>query len=299
MRYLGLVFLLTLAVGGCNRNRGELTRALAQAQAASAEKDSLLAEVLETSKFVNDVNAELAKVKNLAKASPAGSDRGAPGAQQDRAARAVAVARVQRVIARLDSIETKLAKSEQRAGSATRRNKTLLAQIDEFKRTIADLKATAEQQQAEYAAVVEGQRQEIASLTGRVDTLFVEKAALKDTVTSLTNYKNTVYLAVGTKDQLKKQGILVEEGSKFLVFGGKSLHPARHLSPEVFAALDKTRDTVIALPREDKNYKLVSRQGLEYADTASVRNGKVHGALHIESPEEFWAASKYLILVQD
>lgn len=299
MRHLGLALLLTLTVAGCDRNRDELTRALAQAQAASAEKDSLLSEVLETSKFVNDINAELAKVKATAKGTLEGSDRGAPGPEQDRQARAQAVTRVQALIARLDSTDVRLKKSEQRASASSKRNKMLLAQIEEFQRTVADLRTAAERQEAEYTAIVEGQREEIASLTVRVDTLVVEKSALKDTVGNLTTYKNTVYVAAGTKDELKRQGIVVEEGSKFLMFGGKSLHPARHLSREVFSVLDKIRDTVIELPRDDKNYKLVSRQGLEYADTVNVNKGKVRRTLHIASPEEFWAASKYLILVQD
>ena len=47
---------------GC-QDRKQLTTALAEAKAAEAEKDSLLNEVLETTQFVSEVNAELAKVK--------------------------------------------------------------------------------------------------------------------------------------------------------------------------------------------------------------------------------------------
>jgi len=30
-----------------------------------------------------------------------------------------------------------------------------------------------------------------------------------------------------------------------------------------------------------------------------TKDGKVHGSLQIESPEEFWAPSKFLIVVED
>ena len=68
------------------------------------------------------------------------------------------------------------------------------------------------------------------------------KAALTDTVGNLTAYKNTVYYAVGTKDELMKKGIVTKEGTKFLVFGGSRLEPARNLNPDRFTAIDKTAE---------------------------------------------------------
>jgi len=132
-----------------------------------------------------------------------------------------------------------------------------------------------------------------------VDTLNTQKTALSDTVSHLTTYKNTVYYAVGTKDELIKKGIVTKEGSKFLVFGGTRLEPARNLSPEAFTAIDKTQNTTITLPRTDKKYKIISRQNPSYLGAGVTDDGKVKGTVEIAQPEEFWSASKYLILVQD
>ena len=147
---------------------------------------------------------------------------------------------------------------------------------------------------------------QIATLAGRVDTLTTEKgrlesdkAALSDTVVNLTSYKNTVYYAVGTKDELMKKGVITKEGSKFLVFGGTRLEPARNLNPEAFTAIDKTQNTSIPLPRTDKKYKIVSRQSPTYLASGVSKDGKISGTVEIAQPEEFWSASKYLILVQD
>jgi hypothetical protein len=118
-------------------------------------------------------------------------------------------------------------------------------------------------------------------------------------VANLTSYKNTVYYAVGTEDELKKRGIVTKEGSKFLVFGGTRLEPARNLDPAVFTAIDKTQQTSIPLPRTDKKYKIVSRQSPSYLGSNVTKDGKVEGSVEISQPEEFWSASKYLILVQD
>jgi hypothetical protein len=302
MRHAWLIVLAVVATTGCNQ--AELKKALAEAKTAEAQKDSLLTEVLETTQFVSDVNSELAKAKSVS-VKTAATDPGLPGAKKDREERAEALERVKTVIAKLNESEAKLAATETRARGSRQRNARLLAQIETFKKTIEDLKATAEQQKTEYETALAEKDTHIATLAGRVDTLTTEnmqlgadKAALADTVGNLTSYKNTVYYAVGTKDELMKKGVITKEGSKFLVFGGTRLEPARNLNAEAFTAIDKTQQTSIPLPRTDKKYKIISRQSPSYLATA-VKDGKVTGSVEISQPEEFWSASKYLILVQD
>jgi hypothetical protein len=241
-------------------NQAELKKALAEAKSAEAQKDSLLTEVLETTQFVSDISSELAKAKTLSVKS-AGTDPGVPGAKKDREERQASLERIKQVIARLNESETKLAETESRAKQSRQRNARLLAQIETFKKTVEDLKTTAEQQKTEY--------------------------------------KNTVYYAVGTKDELIKRGVVTKEGSKFLVFGGTRLEPARNLDPAAFTAIDKTQQTTIPLPRTDKKYKIVSRQSPSYLGSTVTKDGKVAGSVEITQAEDFWAPSKYLILVQD
>ena len=298
-----LIVVGALASTGCNQ--AELKKALADAKAAEAQKDSLLTEVLETTQFVTDINGELAKAKSLA-VTTTSTDPGLPGARKDREDRKAALERVNAVISKLNESEAKLTETETRAKQSRQRNARLLAQIETYKKTIEDLRTTAETQKADYETQLAAANTQIATLAGRVDTLTTEKgqlesdkAALSDTVVNLTQYKNTVYYAIGTKDELMKKGVVTKEGSKFLVFGGTRLEPARNLNPEAFTAIDKTTNTSIPLPRTDKKYKIVSRQSPTYLAAVVTKDGKVSGAVEIAQPEEFWSASKYLILVQD
>ncbi len=303
-KYAWTLFVVgALATTGCNQ--AELKKALADSRSAEAQKDSLLTEVLETTQFVTDINGELAKAKSLA-VTTASTDPGVPGARKDREDRKAALERVNAVISKLNESEAKLAATETRARTSRVRNARLLAQIGTYKKTIDDLRSTAETQKADYEAQLAEKNTQIVTLAGRVDTLTTEKgqletvkAALTDTVVNLTQYKNTVYYAIGTKDELMKKGIITKEGSKFLVFGGTRLEPARSLVPEAFTAIDKTTNTSIPLPRTDKKYKIVSRQSPAYLAAGVAKDGKVTGAVEIARPEEFWSASKYLILVQD
>jgi hypothetical protein len=298
MRQAGLLVALILAGTGCNRSHAELQKALAESRAAEAQKDTLLTEVLETTQFVSDLNSELAKARSAA-ISKAGSDRGAPGADQDREERKATLVRIQQVIARLNESEAKLTATENRAKTARIRNARLLAQISTYKKTIEDLKTAAEQQREENAAIIADQRSQIALLAGQVDTLDQERTTLRGSVASLINYKNTVYYAAGTKEELLDQGVVTKEGSKFLMFGGTRLEPARDINAAAFTAIDKTQTLSIALPRTDKKYKIVSRQNPAFLTGDVTPKGQVKGVVEIVSPEEFWSPSKYLILVQN
>lgn len=296
MRRILYVVPLVLAMA-CNQHKEELAKALADAQSLAAEKDSLITEVLETSKFVNGVNEELAKARSAVVSSATQPEGGTP-AERDRAARAAALDRVQALVARLNESEQRLEQSTQRARSLSGRNSTLLKQIEAYKVSIDSLQATALRTETELRGVIDSQSVQIAGLNTQLDTARVVNTALKDTVSNLTSYKNTVYYIAGTEEELLNKGIVVKEGKKFLFFGGRQLHPARALDSSVFTALDKTQATTIELPANHE-YKLVSRQDLEAVDTTSFKDGKVTGQLRISEPETFWAPSKYLILVQN
>jgi hypothetical protein len=228
-----------------------------------------------------------------------GAAPGVPGAQQDRVERQATLERIQSVIARLNESETRLIQTENKAKNAKIRNARLLAQISTYKQTIEDLKTAAEQQRSENEAIIADQRNQIASLSGQVDNLNVTTASLRDTVVHLTAYKNRVYYAVGTKDELIREGVVTKEGSKFLIFGGTRLEPARKPNLDAFTMIDKTQTLSIPLPRSDKKYKIVSRQSPEYLTGEVTEKGEVRGVVEIGSPEEFWSASKFLILVQN
>ena len=287
-----------MLVMGCNQHKEELAKALADAQSLAAEKDSLITEVLETSKFVNGINEELAKARSaLVTSAAANSDAGTP-AERDRAARAAALERVTALVGRLNETEQRLEQSSQRARSLSGRNTTLLRQIEEYKVSIDSLQASALRTETELRGVIDSQSVQIAGLNTELDTARIVNQQLRDTLGNLTRYKNTVFYIAGTEEELLKKGVVVKEGKKFLFFGGKQLHPARSLDSSVFTAVDKTTMTTIALP-VDREYKVVSRQDLTYADTASVRDGKLRGQLHISQPEQFWSGSKYLILVEN
>lgn len=291
-RYAWLLLIPVVALAACDQSREELAAALAAQEALAAEKDSLMAEVLEASQFVADVNSQLTKVEGLAEPVATGDDRGIPGPEADRRERQQSLERVQKAVERLTEAERRLGGAQQRLRLLAKNETQLIKQLDEYQQTITDLRTQMEQREAELTT-------QIAMLEGRVDTLTAVATALSDTVTNLVGEKNTVYYVAGTKDELIEKGVLVQEGSKFLFFGSTRLEPARDLNVAAFTPLDMRRDTVIVLPDTNESYRIVSRQNLTYLDEGSlVDGGQARGVIRIESPRGFWGPSRYLILVR-
>jgi hypothetical protein len=249
-----------------------------------------------------DINTDLAAVKGLGVSPVSTGDRPMNGKAENRAAM---LGKVREVIARLNSAEQAVSAGKKRIAAMSTAHesekKMLTAQLDSFQSTIDGLKAAALQQEA----MITQQKQQITTLASRVDTLTqvsavlsTEKAAVRDTLTHVIDQDNVVYYAVGTKDELLKRGILVSEGSKFLVFGAKTIEPARELKPELFQRLDRRRDTVLTVPEQNKEYKIITRQSPTFLATTLMQDGKLKGDLHVTSPA-FWDAGKYLIVVRD
>ena len=290
-------------LAGCDSKREELAAALQQSQALSAEKDSLLSEMLATTALVNDINGELAKARGVGVSPVLPGEQPATPAAQDRQ---VVLGTIREVITRLNDAEAQLEKSKARVESMALKDRRLLGQLAQYRKQLADLKTTTETQASELNAIIEQQKAEIASLNQNLDTMRVENAtlaarttALTDSVAQLASWKNTVYVVTGTKKELLEKGVIVQEGSKFLFFGGRQVHPARDLDPQAFEIVDRTQTQTIQLPRADKNYRIVSRQSTGYVQTDAEKPGQVRGQLQITSPEEFWAPSKFLIVMED
>lgn len=297
MRIAMMTLVVVGSLTGCVSKK-RYDELVTEQQRINEQKDSLVADVLTATQMVTEINADLARVRGLGVSPASAGEQPATGAAEDRQ---VLLGKIREVISRLEAAEQQVEEQRQRIGGLTSERRRLQAQLEAFQNTIEELKATALQQEA----LITEQREEIRTLATRVDTLTletsrlaVERAALTDTLTQVVDEANTVYYAVGTEDELVERGIIVKEGSKFLVFGSKTVQPARQLDPSQFQRLDKRTDTVLAVPEPTREYKIVTRQDPQFLASTVMKNGKVKGDLHISS-DQFWAGGKYLILVRD
>ena len=294
MRKFFVLAMLALVTVGC-ADKKQLDAALTENTRVAAEKDSLLNEVLYNAEMVSSINAELAKVKDLG-ANPVAAGEGGASANDQRT---VVLGKIRDAITRLQASEDALEAAKQRLTTLERKDSRLVAQIERYQGTINEMQATIEKQQTEYIAQLDSQKVQIVALQTNLDTVSAQKTMVETEKQALVDTMNTVYYAVGTERELIEKGVAIKEGSKFLVFGGTRLLPARELNGTGFQVLHRMNDTVLTLPDPEKEYKIISRQNSQFLANAVESGNKVEGQIHIAEPENFWAGSRYLIVVQD
>ena len=283
---------------------------LAQSDSARADslvrlKDEMLNEVMTSTSFVNELNTEIAKLKTPLKGGLRAGTANESQLAQIKADRDAVTEKVRELVARLDSSEARVASLRARAATLSRRDNQLAQQVALYEKTIAELRDAAERQRAEMQTIIDEQGTRIVALNSKIDTvtrdnvrLAGERAALSDTVSQLTTEKNTVYYIVGTRDELVKKGVLVEEGSRRVlgIFGSRPVAPARALDPSQFTRIDRLADRTIPLPEGE--FSVVSRHDMAYATPGEVRDTRVAKSLQIVRPDKFWEPSKFLVLVR-
>jgi hypothetical protein len=288
-------------IAGCNTETQQKLATVSHADSVHVDslskvRKDLMDEVMASTGFVTDINRELSKARSLlSKQEPQLETSNEMTATNEQ--RKLIVARITHLVARLDSVQNRLATARSRVTQLTKQDSALVQQVAAYEKSIADLQASAQKEREDLQAVITKQTGEIASLNSRVDTLNTVKVALTDTVNQLTTQKNTVYYVVGTRDELIKKGVLVAEGGKrFVVLGGRHIVPARTLDPASFSKIDRLTDRTIKLPEGE--YEIMSRQNVSFAKAQAAKDGKISGALTIEQPEQFWATSPFLIIVR-
>ncbi|MEO7085090.1 MAG: hypothetical protein ABI442_03165 [Gemmatimonadaceae bacterium] len=309
MRLSRLLLLVAMPLAACDTKAKDQLKSLAHADSLRTDsllsiKNDLLSEVMTSTQFVNDINTEMSKLKSRQAVKLNTSLTRESDINAIKEERAAVLGQIQALVARLDSSEQRVASLRSRAASLSAHDATLVTQIASYEQTITDLRHTVDKQKADYEATIAKQNVQIAALNSKVDTittqnthLTTEKTALIDTVGQLTNEKNTAYYVIGTKDDLVKAGILVEEGRKrFLVVGGRAVSAARELDPSKFTKIDRLKDRNIPFP--DGEYTIFTRQNPAYASPQATHDGKLSGGLRIDQPERFWEPSRFLIIIK-
>ncbi len=267
---------LVFAVAACGTS-AETERKLAELEQVNAQKDSLMQEVAISSRLISDVNVELAKAKVRYNRLHVSSESPVTASND------TLIAKLKYVVARVQETESALSQSRERIKTLTNLSDSLRTAYDS---AVGNLQS-----------VIAGQKTTIDLLTDQVNTLTAENVALRDSL-------STGYYVIGTRDQLRKKGILTEQGGGRVLFvlwrTGKTLQPARNLDPSLFTAIDTRRVTQIPLPVASAEYRVASLQDLEYIAEERHSN-KYSGTptLTITSPVDFWRNSRFLVIIRE
>jgi hypothetical protein len=266
---------------------------LAERQRQLSFQSQIIGDATTAARLVAEIEGDLSRVRSLRVAADTTQIESA--IQTTSAQLATVQKKVTALITRLNASEARIRRMRSDSTAHSLVDSTMMSQLREYEVTIADLRRT-----------VDLQRGEILLLEQRVDSVVRANVALatqRDSVVMVANTmaarEDSVFVVIGNERELTEQGLVRREGGTLLMFGrGKTMVPGRSLDPAKFTLLSKGRDLQIMLPNPEREYRIISRQNLEFTDLVKPTDAIVRGTLTITDPERFWAPSRYLILVQ-
>ncbi len=258
-------------------------------QSAAADKDRALAQVVDATKFADQVDAELRQVRSLSSKVSVN--------KSDESGRAEAADARKDILDRLKQMRQRLAARQAQVRALLDTMKTLRSDASSTATLLADLNARMATREREIVAFQE----EITQLRAQNTQLAADKVVLNDTVKAMDVRENRVFYAVGPRRQLLNDGVVTEEGGSrglLIVKLGKTLVPSRSLDEAKFTRADRREVITIPLPRADRPYRIVSRHDVSLIEVAKrEKDGSFRGeSIRITDPAKFWAASRYLII---
>jgi hypothetical protein len=297
---LPIAILAVACVSKKEKARTDSLRAITEEQlelttTLSAQKDSLTRIIIDADGFIMNIDSQIRTVKGLPAGKRVRQKPESPLEEQVERRKEV-MARVAALVDRAKTTATQLNASREREKTLLGEKEALEKERESLQQQLADATqrmSDDESMVAELGETIERQQERIMELESRIDTLIAESTTI-----AKTHYR--AYYVVGTEDELIEKGIIEREGGANLIIArpGRTLTPARGLNPTLFIPIDQREVREIAVPDTTKRYRIISRQSLDNAEVRERDKTTFTGNLRIANSEQFWASSRYLILVQ-
>lgn len=186
----------------------------------------------------------------------------------------------------IQAIYDLMSKNKSRIASLNKKLKNANTKIAGLEQMIANLEAQLNEKDAQITDLknkVEQLNIELSNLTVNYENV-TQESAVK------TEKLNTAYYVIGTGKELKQKGVTEKEGG--FIGLGKTTELKKDFNKDYFTKIDATQTTTIPIGAKkikiitthpSSSYKLVGEKPVE--------------KLEITNVEDFWSASKYLVIV--
>ncbi len=135
----------------------------------------------------------------------------------------------------------------------------------------------------------------ITTLNTLVDSLTMHNYIKSKIINAQTADLHSAYYRVGRKRELKNEKIIQQKGGVLGV--GKTVTLSENFDNSKFTAIDYTQTTTI--PIDGNNVKIITNHPTDsYTLIEDKTKDPVITSLAVTSPEKFWSASKYLVIVK-
>ncbi|MBS1634607.1 MAG: hypothetical protein JST26_01710 [Bacteroidetes bacterium] len=188
----------------------------------------------------------------------------------------------------IQAIYDMMAKNKNRIGSLSKKLKESNVKLEGLEQMIATLQAQLESKDGEIAtlkAELEAKNIDMSNLQANYEEVTAESSAK-------TEKLNTAYYAIGTAKELKEKGVTTKEGG--FIGLGKSTTLKADFNKDYFTKVDVSTTTSITIGA--KKAKLLSTHP---SSSYKLVGDKTVERIEITNPDDFWSASKYLVIVTE
>ncbi|MBN8703728.1 MAG: hypothetical protein J0M08_11735 [Bacteroidetes bacterium] len=189
----------------------------------------------------------------------------------------------------INTINELITKNKEKIAVLNKKLKKANLRIDELEKMVASLTKQVEAKDAEIIAL----KEDLEKANNAYKDLFKEYNAKLDEIDTQTNKMNVAFYAFGTAKELKEKGVITKEGGFIGI--GKAEKLRDDFNKDYFTKIDVSETNNILLGV--KKAKIIT--------THASSSYKLEGSkdkvekLSILNAEEFWSASKYLVIVTE
>jgi peptidoglycan hydrolase CwlO-like protein len=188
----------------------------------------------------------------------------------------------------IQAIYDLMGKNKNRINSLTKKLKNANVKMEGLEKMIENLQAMINEKDVEIGEL----KSQIEALNIELSNLNTNYQEIEQESSVKTEKLNTAYYAFGTTKELKEKGIITKEGG--FIGLGKSNKLKDDFNKDYFTKVDVSQVTTISIGAKkaklltthpSSSYKLIGEKTVE--------------KIEITNPEEFWGASKYLVIIID
>ncbi len=190
---------------------------------------------------------------------------------------------------------------------AVHENLAKLTRLEERNKESGLMTASLERATVELRRSLEQKKALVGEMERRLEDLSTavktQAASLRDKDAALgasearlarkTREANTAYVAVASKSELTKKGVVERAG-----LGGRWTQTGRY-DPEVFREVDVTKDVRVTIPARAKYVRVVTAQPKESYRIVDGGPDAESSTLEVKDPEAFWRGERYLVVMTD
>ncbi len=282
-----LVVLSVMVLVSCGQHKKEIARMQAKQDSISqigVQKDNSILGLIGQ---MNEIQSNLDSIKTIEKIV---SVEKAPGAEMKTEAK-------QRIKEDIKQINDLLQKNKALVQSLTNKYRASTAKIKELQTMIDNLTKQVGEKDGEIASLkkeLENLHVNVTNLNQKIETITAEsEKTIKEknqAIEEQADAMNTAYYAFGTKKELAEKNVIEKEGG---VLGlGKTITLKKSFNRDYFQKIDIREFKQLKL--NVKKAKVITNHPV---DSYHLTGTKTVESLVIDKPEEFWKASKYLVIV--